>query len=94
MATATARHILVETEKLCNKLKKEIKSKEITFEKAAKKFSKCQSGNKGGDLGRFAKGMMVPEFDKVIFKDELHVVHGPVKTEFGFHLIEITSRGK
>ncbi|HIP30839.1 MAG TPA: peptidylprolyl isomerase, partial [Sulfurospirillum arcachonense] len=41
MATATARHILVETEKLCNKLKKEIKSKEITFEKAAKKFSKC-----------------------------------------------------
>jgi len=93
MATATARHILVETEELCSKLKKEIKSKETTFEKAAKEFSKCPSGNKGGDLGRFAKGMMVPEFDKVIFKDELNVVHGPVKTEFGFHLIEITSRG-
>lgn len=92
MATATARHILVETEKECSKLKNEIASKEITFEKAAKKFSKCPSGSKGGDLGRFAKGMMVPEFDKVIFRDELNVVHGPVKTDFGFHLIEITSR--
>jgi len=94
MATATAKHILVETENECNKLKKEIQSKEITFEKAAEQFSKCPSGQKGGDLGRFSKGMMVPEFDKVIFNDELHVVHGPVKTEFGFHLIEITSRGK
>lgn len=94
MASATARHILVETEKLCNKLKKEIKSKEITFEKAAKKYSKCPSGSKGGDLGKFSKGMMVPEFDKVIFSEDLNVVHGPVKTDFGFHLIEITSRSK
>jgi len=94
MATATAKHILVETEKLCNKLKKEIKSKEISFEKAAKKFSKCPSGKKGGDLGKFAKGQMVPEFDKVIFNDTLNVVHGPVKTDFGYHLIEITSREK
>jgi peptidyl-prolyl cis-trans isomerase C len=94
MAAATARHILVETEKLCNKLKKEIKLKEISFEKAAKKFSKCPSGKKGGDLGKFSKGQMVPEFDKVIFSDELNVVHGPVKTDFGYHLIEITSREK
>jgi len=94
MATATARHILVTTEKLCNKLKKEIQSEEITFGKAAKKFSKCPSGKKGGDLGKFSKGMMVPEFDRVIFKEELNKVHGPVKTEFGFHLIEITSRSK
>jgi len=94
MATATARHILVETQNQCDKLKEEIESKKITFEEAAKKFSKCPSGQKGGDLGKFAKGMMVPEFDKVIFTDELNVVHGPVKTEFGFHLIEITSRSK
>jgi len=94
MATATANHILVETEKLCKQLKEKIQSKETTFEEAAKKFSKCPSGKQGGDLGKFSKGMMVPEFDKVIFKDELHVVHGPVKTEFGFHLIEITSRDK
>lgn len=94
MAKATARHILVKSEKLCNKIKKEIKSKEITFEKAAKRFSKCPSGKKGGDLGRFSKGQMVAEFDRVIFQKELHVVHGPVKTEFGYHLIEIISRGK
>lgn len=92
MATATARHILVETEELCNKLKNEITSNEITFEKAAQEFSKCPSGGEGGDLGRFSNGQMVPEFDKVIFSDELNVVHGPVKTDFGFHLIEITSR--
>ncbi|WP_024954384.1 peptidylprolyl isomerase [Sulfurospirillum arcachonense] len=94
MAIASARHILVQTEKLCKKLKKEIITKEITFEKAAKKFSKCPSGKKGGDLGKFKNGQMVKEFDKVIFNEALHVVHGPVKTQFGFHLIEITSRGK
>ena len=94
MATATARHILVETEELCNKLKNEITSEEITFEKAAKEFSKYPSGGKGGDLGKFSNGQMVPEFDKVIFSEDLNVVHGPVKTDFGFHLIEITSRSK
>ena len=92
MATATARHILVETEELCNKLKNEINSKETTFEKAAQEFSQCPSSRKGGDLGEFSNGQMVPEFDKVIFRDELNTVHGPVKTSFGFHLIEITSR--
>jgi len=92
MATATARHILVETQELCDKLKKEIEAQETTFEKVAQEFSKCPSGQKGGDLGKFSKGMMVPEFDEVIFKDDLNVVHGPVKTQFGFHLIEITSR--
>lgn len=94
MATATARHILVSTEKQCEQLKKEINSKKITFTKAAKDFSSCPSGKKGGDLGKFSKGQMVAAFDKVIFSDELNVVHGPVKTEFGYHLIEITSRNK
>ena len=94
MAKATARHILVKTEKLCNKIKKELKAKEITFEKAAKQFSKCPSGKKGGDLGKFYDGEMVAAFDKIVFKEKLHVVHGPVKTQFGFHLIEITSREK
>ena len=94
MAKATARHILVKTEKLCNKIKKEINSKEITFEKAAKKFSTCASGKKGGDLGKFYDGEMVAAFDKVVFKEKLHMLHGPVKTQFGFHLIEITSRSK
>ena len=92
MAKATARHILVNSEKLAKKIKKEIISKELTFEKAAKKFSKCSSSKRGGHLGTFSKGEMVREFDNVVFKEDLNRVHGPVKTEFGFHLIEITSR--
>lgn len=89
---ATARHILVNTEKLAKKIKKEIIQNDITFEKAAKKFSKCSSSKRGGHLGTFSKGDMVKEFDEVVFTKDLLKVHGPVKTQFGFHLIEITSR--
>ena len=89
---ATARHILVNTEKLAKKIKKEIIQNDITFEKEAKKFSKCSSSKRGGHLGTFSKGDMVKEFDEVVFTKDLLKVHGPVKTQFGFHLIEITSR--
>ena len=89
---ATARHILINTEKLAKKIKKEIIQNDITFEKAAKKFSKCSSSKRGGHLGTFSKGEMVKEFDEVVFSKDLNRVHGPVKTQFGFHLIEITSR--
>jgi hypothetical protein len=47
---------------------------------------------KGGDLGSFGPGMMVPEFDKVVFSGEIGQVYGPVQTQFGYHLVEITSR--
>ena len=92
MASATARHILVNSEELCNELKNKINSGEITFEDAAKENSDCPSKNEGGALGTFGQGQMVPEFDKVVFNDEVGVVHGPVKTQFGYHLLEITSR--
>ncbi len=92
MATASARHILVNDEALCNELKEKINSGEITFEEAAKQNSTCPSGAKGGELGSFGQGQMVPEFDKVVFNDEVGVVHGPVKTQFGYHLLEITER--
>jgi len=92
MATASARHILVEDEVICNDLKKQIQSGETTFEDAAKSYSQCPSGNDGGDLGNFGEGQMVPEFDKVVFNDEVGVVHGPVKTQFGWHLLEVTER--
>lgn len=92
MPKATARHILVREEKLARKLKKELISKEITFEKAAKKFSKCGSASRGGSLGTFEKGDMVKEFDAVIFSQDLNKIHGPIKTQFGFHLIEIMAR--
>lgn len=94
MSKASARHILVNSEKLAKKLKKEIIAKDITFEKAAKKFSKCPSGKRGGSLGTFSKGEMVKEFDNVIFAKDAQInrIQGPIKTQFGFHLIEILAK--
>ncbi|WP_309499828.1 peptidylprolyl isomerase [Sulfurovum sp.] len=92
MARASARHILVNDEAFCKELKEKINSGEMTFEQAAKDHSTCPSGAEGGDLGTFGQGQMVPEFDKVVFNDEVGVVHGPVKTQFGYHLLEITER--
>ncbi len=92
MATASARHILVEDEKACADLKQQITSGEITFEEAAQANSKCPSGQRGGDLGTFGQGQMVPEFDKVVFTDKVGEVHGPIKTQFGYHLLEVISR--
>jgi peptidyl-prolyl cis-trans isomerase C len=92
MATASARHILVDSEVKCNELKEQINSGTITFEQAAKENSTCPSGASGGELGTFSQGQMVPEFDKVVFNDEVGVVHGPVKTQFGYHLLEVTER--
>ncbi len=91
MAQATARHILVDTEKECQDLIDEIKGGS-SFEELAKKHSNCPSGESGGDLGSFGPGQMVAEFDKVVFSEEIGVPHGPVKTQFGYHIVEITSR--
>ena len=90
--TASARHILVPTEKECLTLKEQIAAG-AKFEDIAQKHSKCPSGRQGGALGTFARGQMVPEFDTVVFTQEVGVVHGPVKTQFGYHLVEITKRG-
>ncbi len=92
MATASARHILVNDESKCMDLKEQIDSGKTTFEEVARDHSLCPSGVKGGDLGKFGEGQMVPEFDKVVFTDEVGVVHGPVKTQFGYHLLEVTER--
>ena len=93
MATAAARHILVPDEAKCLELKAQIEGG-TDFADVAKEHSDCPSGAKGGDLGTFSKGQMVPEFDQVVFKEELNTVHGPVKTQFGYHLLEITSRSE
>jgi len=90
--TASAKHILVQDEAKCQELKDKINSGEVTFEEVAKEYSSCPSGAKGGELGSFGQGAMVPEFDKVVFNDEVGVVHGPVQTQFGYHLLLITSR--
>lgn len=91
MVKAKARHILVASEDKCNELKKRIESGE-DFAEMAKMYSSCPSGKQGGALGEFSPGEMVPEFDKVVFSAEVGKVHGPVKTDFGYHLIDITSR--
>lgn len=90
--TANARHILVPTEKECLSLKEKIAAGE-KFEAIAQKYSKCPSCKQGGDLGKFSPGQMVREFDTVVFTQDVNVVHGPVKTQFGYHLVEITRRG-
>lgn len=91
MVKASARHLLVETEAQCNEIKAQIEAG-ADFAEMAKKHSNCPSGRDGGDLGEFGRGMMVPEFDKVVFTAPLKVVQGPVKTQFGYHLLEVTSR--
>jgi len=93
MARASARHILVESEDQCEKLKQEIQAG-ADFAEVAKQHSLCPSGAQGGDLGEFGQGAMVREFDEVVFNDELHTVHGPIRTQFGYHLLEITSRSE
>jgi len=91
MTTATARHILVSSEEQCNELKTRIEGG-ADFAKLAKQHSSCPSGKSGGDLGEFGPGMMVPEFDNVVFSADLNTVQGPVRTRFGYHLLEVTSR--
>lgn len=91
MAQASARHILVATEARCNELKTEIEGG-ADFGAIAQANSSCPSSAQGGDLGSFGPGMMVPEFDQVVFSAPINTVQGPVKTQFGFHLLEVTSR--
>ena len=91
MSKATARHILVDSEEQCASLKKKIEDG-ADFVEIAKEHSSCPSGASGGDLGEFGPGQMVKEFDEVVFNEDLNTVHGPVKTQFGYHLLEITSR--
>lgn len=91
MTVATARHILVSSEEQCQALKTQIENG-ADFAELAKQHSSCPSGRNGGDLGEFGPGMMVPEFDRVVFSAEVGTVQGPVQTQFGYHLLEVTSR--
>ncbi|MDD4137936.1 MAG: peptidyl-prolyl cis-trans isomerase [Methanoregula sp.] len=88
---ARASHILVKTEQQAQQIMKRIGDGE-DFAAVAKRFSSCPSGKNGGDLGWFGKGMMVPEFEKIAFEEEVGKVVGPVKTQFGFHVIKVTGK--
>ena len=91
MTTASAKHILVDTEEECLLLKERIDAGE-DFGDIARAHSSCPSKAQGGDLGQFGPGMMVKEFDDIAFSSDLNTLQGPVKTQFGYHLIEVTSR--
>ena len=91
MSQAAARHLLVDTEEQCLTLKAEIEGGK-DFAEVAQEHSNCPSKAQGGDLGTFGPGQMVPEFDKVVFSAPLNEVQGPVKTQFGYHLLEVTAR--
>lgn len=91
MARACARHILVKTKEEAETLKKKL-SGGADFATLAKKHSLCNSAKKGGDLGEFGPGKMLKAFDNVVFKKPVLKVHGPIKTKFGYHLIETIYR--
>jgi peptidyl-prolyl cis-trans isomerase C len=91
MAKACARHILLKTKEEAEKIKQQL-AKGADFAKLAKKHSQCSTAKKGGDLGEFGPGKMLKAFDNVVFKKALLTVHGPVKTKFGYHLIETIYR--
>jgi len=83
-----AAHILVKKEDEAKSLLSRLNAGEA-FSDLAKKCSTCPSGRNGGDLGWFGTGQMVREFEDAAFKGTKGSVVGPVKTQFGWHLIKI-----
>jgi peptidyl-prolyl cis-trans isomerase C len=89
--TVSAKHILVDTLEEMQEIKSEITAG-MSFEEAAQKYSKCPSAAQGGSLGSFTKGRMVPEFEAVAFELKIHEISDPVKTQFGYHLIQVDEK--
>lgn len=94
-ATVNASHILVDTEEKAKAILEEISSGKKSFEDAAKEYSSCPSKENGGNLGDFSRGQMVPEFENAAFSMEIgEITKEPVKTQFGYHLIKLISKGE
>jgi len=91
MPTAMARHILLKSKDDAEQLKQRLANGE-DFAKLAKKYSSCNSAKKGGDLGEMRPGQMVKAIYNVIFKKPSNKVHGPIKSQFGYHLVEVYLR--
>ena len=89
--SVSAKHILVKEEAECIEVLESIKGGEA-FEDAAKRVSTCPSKERGGDLGAFSRGQMVPEFEEAAFAAEIGALVGPVKTQFGYHLIKVENK--
>lgn len=88
-----AAHILVKDEKLATELLAKLKAAPDTFAEVAKANSTdTMSAQKGGDLGMFGQGRMVPEFERVAFGLKVDELSDVVKTQYGFHIIKVTER--
>lgn len=88
---AMAKHILCKDKALALKLLEELKQG-ADFANLAKRHSSCPSKKRGGDLGEIRRGDLVKPVELVIFKQPLNKIHGPVKSKFGFHLIQVYFR--
>ncbi len=84
-----ASHILVEKHSQALKVLEELKAGR-DFKGLARKYSTCPSRKRGGDLGFFGRGRMVKEFERAAFALKVGEVSGPVKTQFGYHVIKKT----
>ncbi|MBR2254256.1 MAG: peptidyl-prolyl cis-trans isomerase [Candidatus Methanomethylophilaceae archaeon] len=89
--SVNASHILVKNAKDAESIMSRLQKGE-DFAELAKRYSKCPSKSKGGNLGWFGKGEMVPEFEKAAFEGKIGEIVGPVKTEFGYHIIKINDQ--
>lgn len=86
-----ASHILVKTEKEAQDLLARIKAGD-KFEELAQKHSLDAANTKGGDLGWFSKGAMLPAFEKTAFGMKEGEIAGPIKTQYGYHIIKLTGK--
>lgn len=87
-----ASHILVDNEEKAKVLLVNIRNGKVSFEDAAKANSSCPSKEKGGALGSFTRGQMVPEFENAAFSMNVGEISEPVKTQFGYHIIKVTNK--
>jgi peptidyl-prolyl cis-trans isomerase C len=83
-----AAHILVRTMDEAQAILNDLKAQKKTFAKLAEEKSQCPSGKRGGDLGWFGRGRMVREFENAAFSLQKGEMSGPVRTEFGWHIIK------
>ncbi|TCU71563.1 peptidyl-prolyl cis-trans isomerase C [Tissierella praeacuta] len=91
--TVIASHILVDNEDKAKDIINEINNG-LSFEEAAQSYSSCPSKERGGNLGEFTKGQMVPEFETAAFNMEVDTISEPVKTQFGYHIIKLLAKNK
>lgn len=87
--SADTSHILVDNQEKCQEIYEMLQNEKIDFAEAAQKYSKCPSKQKGGKLGMYPRGQMVPEYDNVVFDMEVGSISQPVKTQFGYHIIKL-----